>query len=189
MYEDGEMDRFYAYNLMTAGVTLGELAGNEKPVLQEGGRKGMKTPGRRTPPVNILQHMNSSSCLTAISIIVCIAAIVGLISISSEIGVQVGNRPNTLANNTATTSPARGGVQTSGIGDFRPVTASQPGASNGVTPQLACQEVDDLRILSKAEYCGFMLSSVDRFDLVYDSLNMCVFRMKNNTTSQSSHNL
>jgi putative ABC transport system permease protein len=117
----------------------------------------MKTLDTATLAVNALQHRNLRSWLAILGIIVGVAAIVTLISISFGMSAQISSRLNTLGSNIITISPGGQGAERFGIGGLRAPAAEQrvaPGGGtfNRQTAQITFQEANALRSLPGVEF-------------------------------------
>jgi len=117
----------------------------------------MKTLDTATLAVNALQHRNLRSWLAILGIIVGVAAIVSLISISFGMSAQISSRLNTLGSNIITISPGGQGAGRFGIGGFAAPAAEQRGLAGGGMPnretgKITFQEANALRSLPGVEF-------------------------------------
>lgn len=116
----------------------------------------MKMLDTATLAVNALQHRNLRSWLAILGIIVGVASIVSLISISFGMSAQISSRLNTLGSNIITISPGGQGAERFGIGGFRAPVAEQRGAPgemfNRQTGQITFQEASALRGLPGVQF-------------------------------------
>ncbi len=115
----------------------------------------MKVLDTATLAINALQHRNLRSWLAILGIIVGVASIVSLISISFGMSAQISSRLNTLGSNIITISPGGQGAGRFGIGGFAPPAAEQRGTPGGafsrVNAQITFQEANTLRSLPGVE--------------------------------------
>lgn len=129
----------------------------------------MKILDTATLAFNALQHRSLRSWLAILGIIVGVAAIVSLISISFGLSAQISSRLNTLGTNIITVSPGGQGATRFGIGGFGAPAAGQRfafgGGEGGATqPHITFQEADDLKTLQGVEYVDARVQSRERVE-------------------------
>jgi putative ABC transport system permease protein len=116
----------------------------------------MKIVDTATLAVNALQHRSLRSWLAVLGIIIGVAAIVSLISISFGVSNQINSRLNTLGSNMITISPGGQGAERFGIGGIRAPTTQVRvggfGGGEGGANQITFTEADDLRSLPGVQY-------------------------------------
>lgn len=105
--------------------------------------------------VNALQHRSLRSWLAVLGIVIGVAAIVSLISVSFGVSNQINSRLNTLGSNIITISPGGQGAGRFGIGGINAPTVQMRGefgGGGGTTNQITFEEANDLRSLPGVEY-------------------------------------
>ncbi len=119
---------------------------------------------------NTLVHRKLRSWLAILGIIVGVASIVSLISISLGLSAQINSRLNTLGTNIITLSPGGQGSSRTGIGGVgvpifggeRQFGAQRPGggtANTGGTGKITFSEADSLRSVDGVQYLNAQVSS------------------------------
>ncbi len=95
-----------------------------------------------------IRHRNLRSYLTILGIVIGVASIVSLISISIGISSQINSRINTLGSNIITVSPGGAAAQRVGFGALRPPSTDvRANFGNRESAQITFREADELRHL------------------------------------------
>jgi putative ABC transport system permease protein len=129
----------------------------------------MKIIDTATLAVNALQHRSLRSWLAVLGIIIGVAAIVSLISISFGVSNQISSRLNTLGSNIITISPGGQGAERFGIGGIRAPPTEQRGGfggGGGSTAQITFAQANDLRSLPGVEYLDARVQSRQRVQYI-----------------------